>query len=405
MEPSLSQLLTDNASEIAALRSLLSDVLDASRHDDFWLLRYVLSNKTAAAAEEPARFTINYFKEHADSIKAIVEEGKKCPGEDLINKFQVVGDHKHTSTGEPIFIIRTALSNPKALMDNVPFDDVLNFMILNRLKTLADCEAASRRENRLIKTITLLDMQGMSMARIPDSRFIKVLGDSSKLSEKMFPQLLGKTIYVNAPSWMVWAFKTVLLPVLSKKTIEKTVFCPGNSSGKNNMADCPYLSRYLKAADLPSFLGGQCNCIGGCVGGVPNSQTTPVTEISGDGGVSLTVASRNVEIVSYPLLAGTKARYMLAVGVGQNIQVRVTFTPRDSDKSQVIVAPQVIEGAKKKLLLGKSKTDASGEEYAISGDFTAKSQGIFAIEFDNSQSWMRSKTVSYLFETVMEGEE
>ncbi|KAI8615275.1 hypothetical protein BC830DRAFT_311178 [Chytriomyces sp. MP71] len=236
----------------------------------------------------------------------------------------------------------------------------------------------------------------MSVGKIPDSRFMKVIGDSSKMSEKMFPQLLGKTVYCNAPSWMAWTFNTVVKPLISKKTAEKSVFCPGNVSGKP-FGDCPFLARYMMAESLPTFLGGKCECPGGCIGGIPNSQTTPVTDVSDDGAISLNISSRNTEVASFPVLAGSKVVYVAKIAPTQNIQARISFKLQESGKEIEIVAKKTLEGP------GKKSTNE--DENAWMGDFKADADGVFVIEFDNSSSWMKSKTVTYRLDIVIPGSE
>ncbi|KAI8620406.1 CRAL-TRIO domain-containing protein [Chytriomyces sp. MP71] len=391
---SLSELLVENKGEIATLRALIADVLNTSTHDDVWLLRYILSNKTAAGAEEACRYTISWFNENEFIVNSIMRDGQKAPFADLINKYQVIGDHGTTKEGEPLFFVRVGLSNPKALMDNVAYADVLNFMILNRLQVLADCDAASRKQDKLIKFITVLDMQGMSLSKIPDSRFLKVLGESSKMSEKMFPQLLGKTIYANAPSWMAWAFNTALKPLISQKTAAKTVFCPGKTSGKS-ISDCPYMTRYLQTSEMPTFMGGRCDCPGGCIGGVPNSQTTPITNVSDDGSISLNISSRNTEVASFHVLAGSRIKCVVKIAPTQNIQARMSIKRQESGKEMEIVAKKTLEGP------GKKSTNEN--ENAWMGDIKADADGVFMIEFDNSSSWMKSKTVTYSVDISMPG--
>jgi hypothetical protein len=55
----LDDLLKQHRSEIEKLKGFLCDVL-APEYDDIWMLRYILSFKTADAAQEPCKFTINW---------------------------------------------------------------------------------------------------------------------------------------------------------------------------------------------------------------------------------------------------------------------------------------------------------------------------------------------------------
>ena len=103
----LDQLLKDNNEEILKLQDRLKDVIpaDSSTYDKVWLLRYILSNKTAEEAEQACRFTLQWHKDHEAAIDNI-KKGGKAPHADIIRQFQVAGEHKFTRQGEPIFYVR-----------------------------------------------------------------------------------------------------------------------------------------------------------------------------------------------------------------------------------------------------------------------------------------------------------
>jgi hypothetical protein len=52
----------------------------------------------------------------------------------------------------------------------------------------------------MIKMVTVIDQNHLKWSSI-DSRFFKALGASSKATEKFYPQLLGKSVMINLPSW------------------------------------------------------------------------------------------------------------------------------------------------------------------------------------------------------------
>lgn len=182
------------------MRSLLSDVI-TEEQDDIWLLRYVLSNKTGKDAEEPARFTIKYRKDNAEMI-SLLKRGGSVPNCKTIEKYFAAGEHGLTNSGEPIFYVRLGLSNTTALMDSCSYEEIFNYMVLNRELTLINCDKLTRKERRLVKAVTILDFQGFSLTKGNDPRFAKLMGASSKVSEKMFPQLLGRNILLNTPTYM-----------------------------------------------------------------------------------------------------------------------------------------------------------------------------------------------------------
>ena len=69
-----------------------------------------------------------------------------------------------------------------------------------------------------VKHIGLQDLSGMGM--MPDRRFFRILGRVSKTNEWLRPQLLGRVVIFNAPSWVGLAFR-LASNFLSQKTLSK----------------------------------------------------------------------------------------------------------------------------------------------------------------------------------------
>ncbi|KAJ3411186.1 hypothetical protein HDV05_002614 [Chytridiales sp. JEL 0842] len=374
----LDTLLETHAAEISALESRLKDVLTPET-DKIWLLRYIMSYKTASQeAEEACRFSIKWLHDNKEEIESIYA-GNKPPLADKITQFQVVGSHKFTKAGEPVFYVRIGLCNTKGLMDAVPYNDVLHFMVINRIAIMRYCDLQSRKEGRIIRAITVLDFQGFSMSRGNDSRFTRIIGASSKLAEQLFPQLLGVSVFVNVPSYMRWGFKA-LTPLMSPRAVAKMRFCPGNVHTNKPFSACPYLSKTFDENDIPTFLGGKCSCPNGCVGGVPNTQTFAIDEIDENGLMSLTVSARHVQTVDMPLTKGMKVHYQLKI---------------KERKIEVFAHLKGTDGSEHKFI---EKKYLAAEDGTLSGDFVAPVDGNVDFVFDNSHSLLRSKHVSYKLE-------
>lgn len=101
-------------------------------------------------------------------------------------------------------------------------------------------------------------------------KFFAAMGESSKISEFLHPQLVQRQCVVNAGA----TFKAVLKMAslfLSKKTVDRFKVCPGFRTDMS-ASECPYVSKWVQdMKDLPTFCGGTCSCEGGCVGGVSNN--------------------------------------------------------------------------------------------------------------------------------------
>ena len=211
---SIQTLLEENESEILKLREMLK-LEESSKYDNIWLLRYILSNKTAENSYEPAKFTIKWYQDNSEDVQKVLSGGQ-VTGNDVLSKFQVAGNHKFTSSGDPVFYVRIALCNTKGLMDTLDVEKVLYIFTMNRLKDMEYCDRLSREKGFLVKSITVLDFQGFSLLTGNDSRFNKVIGESSKLNENLFPQMLGRSVFINTPKVFSIVFNVVSL-LMSKR--------------------------------------------------------------------------------------------------------------------------------------------------------------------------------------------
>lgn len=367
----LDSLLLDHAAGIAQVKELVKDVLEP-HYDDVWLLRFLISNGTPSACEEPIRFTIKWRAERKE-ILAKVRDGHRAPFHEEVTKYQVVGDHNYTALGEPLFIARVGLCNAVSLMDNVAYNDILEYMLISREKMVAYLETKSREQRQLIKGITVLDFAGYSFRWGSEPRFSKLLGECSVLMEKMYPQLIGRSIIVNTPSYFSWLFRFIK-PLLSEETLAKVVLCPGGSS----VADCPYLSKYLVLSDLPSFLGGDCTCDGkGCIGDIPNTQTVSFND---NGLTSLTIGIRSTQTIDIPVKSGKRLLYTLKAP-GKSLNVSIVFRPFNH-----LILP------KQTLALANGIVD---------GTWLAPKEGIASLIFENSARF-GSRTVLYKTEVIDE---
>lgn len=87
----------------------------------------------------------------------------------------------------------------------------------------------------------------------------------TKVDQDFYPEYLGKMFIVNAPT----AFKaswSMIKPWLDKRTQKKIEVHGGHFFSK--------LLELVDSENLPEFLGGSCNCLGGC----ENSDAGPWNE-------------------------------------------------------------------------------------------------------------------------------
>jgi len=276
----LEQLLAENRTTVDRFRLALGGSrLLPPEADDVWLLRYALSFKGRdVEAIQAAQRALEWRKAHADLVKAAKERspppGLRTEELAIVTTMLVSDFHQASDFGDPIFVIRGGVSNPQVLMDSLSAEKVELWLSYLSECAWQYCEAATRKRGYFVKQISLQDLAHAAMSR--ERRFFAVLGRNSKTNEWLRPQLLGRMIMFNAPSWLNFAFR-IASTFMSKSTISK-VWLHTSPVGPRIGTLCPYAQQLLGGPDeLPSFLGGTCTCQehGGCILGMSNSASVP----------------------------------------------------------------------------------------------------------------------------------
>lgn len=320
-QKTVSELLARDGvrTQIAELRQRMGSALPDSDpagvpFDELFLLRFVLSFQSAEAAEPKLRSCVewrmsnqdvqqaaraNYAGDH-DAVDALMPQ--------LVGLKQRMSGKLHTKVtrlGGPVYNIRGCLSDEKALVAYLKensFTMLRDFMLLQRETAFYICDTETRRTGKLVKMMTWYDMNGMSIAL--DRRLMSEMGAISKLSESLYPQLLQAIVILNAPS-LVRGMLHVAKPFFTQRLLEKIHFC-GNTQGQNLAQDaiyeCPVATRLATIDTIPTYLGGACNCPGGCVNR-PNSQRQPLPPKDEDGWQTIAVGGRTLLPVPFDLPA------------------------------------------------------------------------------------------------------
>ena len=373
-------LLSEHASRVnALLDELAGDAPLGEGEDEIWALRFVLSHSHPsddAAAASAARFCRRWRAENAAMLEA-AREGRPLPPHAAIEALVATAYHGATKRGEPVYVIRAGIANAAVLMATVAEQDVVDWMMYKKEQGFLRCDALTRSTRTLTKLVTVNDLNHVSLLQGTDSKFQAALGKASKLSERLYPQLLGRAVLVNVPRFMA-----VLYPLfkvfMSKKTLTKIAICPGRTLTEDVSA-CPFAGRAIDAAALPTFLGGACRCKQGCVGGVPNDQCVVASPASGDGRTLHVVGPREKHEAFVEVDAGDKVAWTLEV-VERGVEFSASLRARDGAGPPVTLVPATKYKAK----------DGPRE-----GVFTAPAAGTVVATFDNSYSVFNSKTVKY----------
>ena len=120
--------------------------------------------------------------------------------------------------------------------------------------------------------LTIIDLNGKGLSSMLEKDMKKLIEATSKSASDYYPETMGNTFIVNAPVTFraTW---TVIKGFIDEKTRSKIKII-----GKDYTKT---LLEYVDAEKLPKFLGGECECEGGCLYAQPGPWHD--YEIDGDG--------------------------------------------------------------------------------------------------------------------------
>ncbi len=237
------------------------------RYDDIWILRYLLSHqKNVQNASKAALATMRFREEHKLNDQCLDVSS-------MIPNFNQSREHIHSSfygirdnmksrdaiyTSQPdlnrgVLTIFTLKNLDLKKMDEDMSDDDMRYMsLMNKEAVYRILDAVTRKTGRLTRQMKILDLDGFTLKMVSMS-YLKRDGRASKSVEDYYPQLLGTTYVVNAPSWIGQVWNTIR-PLFPKRFVDK-VHIFGKKEKKANILK--KLLRYISEEDLPDRYGGK----------------------------------------------------------------------------------------------------------------------------------------------------
>ena len=98
---------------------------------------------------------------------------------------------------------------------------------------------------RIDRMIVIVDMKGTSFFKMMDSKFRRFLKIMSKIASDNFPEILEKSVLINAPLG-IETFWNITKSFLDKKTAAKVDFYSGDGS--------KFLNTIVDRKDLPEIM-------------------------------------------------------------------------------------------------------------------------------------------------------
>ena len=269
MRDNVDELLERYRPDIDSLRRRTKDVFPADQpdfYDDLFLLRFVMTHSKGGKeckmeeAEDALRKTLTWRAQHAELLKKTWET-RVAPNQETCMKFNTCGFAGDLGGMEPIFVVRTGHCNSRGLMNTLTEDQVRDWLHFSREIAFRICDQRTRMSRLMIKSITVIDLAGWSIFA-GDSRFEKCLQKASELSAIYYPQLLGKSVILNMPSFFKSIF-TASMSLMPASVKDKISICPQNDTAHcgRDVTQCPFFQRFDgTTANVPPFLGGTKEC-------------------------------------------------------------------------------------------------------------------------------------------------
>jgi hypothetical protein len=224
-------------------------------------------------------------------------------------------------------------------------------------------------ERHVAQVIAVFDCTDLGMRHLWDP-LIQLMKRNSNTDKLYFPEGLHKAYIVNAPT-IITAFWAVVKLWLEPNQIKKVIFLKPHETPAG-------LKEAIDDEHLPSFLGGSCECPGGCLAPAADLDSMPLPP---DGTREESVGARSKKLITGDWLrvteAGRKIGYQ-AVSEGYTCGFRVRFLP---DGASDAAAPWRDIG---QALFSEGVLEATGP-------------GVIQLELDNSFSRLRGKKVFYRF--------
>ena len=351
---------------------------DSTPYDDIWALRFVLSFPEDADAARAATETLRWRAEKKEMLAAAAM-GERLKRFESMERLVVAQYHGETSTGAPLYIIRAGISNTVALTNEHTHEEVVEFMMYRKELGFLLCDAITRKTRKLTKLVTVNDLSHVSLLTGTDKRFTAVLGAASKLSETLYPQLLDRAVLINAP-YIFGAIWSIVKGFLSAKTRAKVAVCGSSDTRKGDISKCPF-AKLINLHTVPSFLGGSCRCVGGCVHGISNEQTAMVGLLNPEDGLTAaTIAARDKLRVFTDVEAGDKVACCVRIEQ-RGVEIAAALRPASGGKRAETTLLEKF----------KHKSDLGAWEEII--DVSQK--GTLVLELNNEYSLLNSKSVKY----------
>lgn len=255
-QTSINQLKEQLAADVGSSSSSL--YYDSTKHDDLWLLRFVLShNGKIAPALKAAQNTLRFRHEHNldDADVRFNEMPSSKPRMQAVLKIADMECYAFAvpdpERGVIVVMSPGRATNLHRVLTEVKDEELESFFISISEWTHQWLDYVTRTTGRLTRAIRILDMQNMGLSNFHRGAVQKNAKHVNAM-EDCYPQLLQTVFACHAPSVVqgVWRFMRPLLP---QRLSSKFDFINPEKRPK----DLAKLLQYMDVSFLPTRFGGE----------------------------------------------------------------------------------------------------------------------------------------------------
>eukprot|EP00457_Paulinella_chromatophora_P006858 gb/GEZN01006878.1/.p1 GENE.gb/GEZN01006878.1/~~gb/GEZN01006878.1/.p1 ORF type:complete len:421 (-),score=69.43 gb/GEZN01006878.1/:345-1586(-) len=386
--------LNKYSAEIKALRAKIPEGL--SMDEDLNLYRFLRGyNFDVEQTSVALNKCLQWRKDNkVDELRDFALKTEYCdlPDHEKIIKYAPANEmHGYDNKGQPIGLARIGLTNPSALMAALTLDQIIRLTICNCEKKLHLLNKLSYEKGVIIRAVRVTDLHGLGVMHMAKSTLDMYRGLISVVQAN-YPEMLGALYYVNVP-WIFSSVFALVKPLLAPATLEKLKFCSGPADEE--------LSKYMPKDVVPKFLGGQCQCGKCCpvleeaagltkvvVARADKFQFTvevPEPKVDAKESGDEAVSKQETETKQTQQVKEKKPKNTVLVEwifqtVSNNIDFQLDFLPSKSDASVLVIPKARVE---------------SHIDPGISGHYAAEQAGTLTFTWDNTFSYLSSKTLLY----------
>lgn len=237
---------------------VLDPLYNKNKHDDLWILRFLLSHKQKVKeAVKAAKFTLAFRKEHSlDASDIRYTTPRTGFAKDSLTRYlhyckddSLLFTLPDQTRGVVAFINIGGVPQDE-LVKNVPESDWLPCFMYYSEWAYQWQDYITRTTGRLTKSIRLIDARELKLTGM-NRELVKRDGKVMGIMEDCYPQLLQGIYICHAPIFMQIPWR-LLRPLLPKRVTSKIDFI----SPTTNENECRRLLQYVTMEHLPTIFGG-----------------------------------------------------------------------------------------------------------------------------------------------------